>query len=316
MLRWTRHLVSSFLCVAASWRHSESAAAAARASAQPYPTRQRTTSPDGSAAQAETSLACRPASARQVESARDWLSESSCCWYTVAARSASVCFQLCCSTRHCAAPFASIVIALHSRTSAAFRAADLPQASRASVSAAVNRALVRRVHRMMASACGVQGATKTPHTLVSRVPHVQERRRRGPLSPHATTHQQFLLLRRLRQHAPGQREECLVGRARGRQPELRAQLRVPLRRHLANRGQILEQLTLQRAPHLGALLGGPAPRQHAGPLLPRQRLRPRDQLLEAGPPRRLGALNPLRPMGQEEIPHPYGHLQPSPQYRH
>src|SRR2546423_11512733 len=146
MLRWTRHLVSSFLCVPASWRHSESAAAAARASAQPYPTRQRTTSPDGSAAQAETSLACRPASARQVESARVWLSESSCCWYAVAARSASVCFQLCCSTRHCAAPFASIVIALHSRTSAAFRAADLPQASRPSVSAAVNRLLVQRVH--------------------------------------------------------------------------------------------------------------------------------------------------------------------------
>src|SRR5205814_7462220 len=124
-----------------------------------------------------------------------------------------------------------------------------------------------------------------------------------------------LLLRRLRQHAPGQREECLVGRASGRQSELRTQLRVPLRRHLANRGQILEQLTLQRAPHLGALLGGPAPRYHAGPLLPRQRLRPRDQLLEACQPRRLGALNPLRPMGQEEIPHPYGHLQPPPQYR-
>src|SRR5207248_10471825 len=49
---------------------------------------------------------------------------------------------------------------------------------------------------------------------------------------------------------------------------------------LANRGQILEQLTLQRAPHLGALLGGPARRYHAGPLLPRQRLRPRDQLLD------------------------------------
>src|SRR2546426_6388992 len=38
-------------------------------------------------------------------------------------------------------------------------------------------------------------------------------------------------------------------------------------------------------------------------------------LLEACEPRRLGSLNPLRPMGQEEIPHPYGHLQPSPQYR-
>src|SRR5256714_1337729 len=169
MLRWTRHLVSSFLCVAASWRHSESAAAAARASAQPYPTSQRTTAPDGSAAQAETSLACRPASARQVESARVWLSESSCCWYAVAARSASVCFQLCCSTRHCAAPFASIVIALHSRTSAAFRDADLPQASRTSVSAAVNRLLVQRVHRVRrigASACGGLGgaAQNAPHS--------------------------------------------------------------------------------------------------------------------------------------------------------
>src|SRR5256886_1208078 len=165
-------VVRSFLCFAASWRHSESDAAAARASAQPYPTRQRTTSPDGSAAQAETSLACRPASARHVESARVWLSESSCCWYAVAARSASVCFQLCCSTRHCAAPFASIVIALHSRPSAAFRAADLPQASRASVSAAVNRLLVqrvnrvRRVHRIMASACGGLGGggENAPHS--------------------------------------------------------------------------------------------------------------------------------------------------------
>src|SRR2546423_11764514 len=169
MLRGTRTLVSCFLGVAASWRHRESAAAAARGSAQPYPTRQRTTSPDGSAAQAETSLACRPASARQVESARVWLSESSCCWYAVAARSASVCFQLCCSTRHCAAPFASIVIALHSRTSAAFRDADLPQASRTSVSAAVNRLLVQRVHRVRrigASACGGLGgaAKNAPHS--------------------------------------------------------------------------------------------------------------------------------------------------------
>ncbi len=145
------------------------------------------------------------------------------------------------------------------------------------------------------------------------------RERRGEiveqLLGHAATPEQFLLLGRLRQHAPGQREECLVGRARGRQPELRAELRVPLRRHLSNRGQILEELTLQRAPHLGALFGGPAPRHHAGPLLSRQRLRPRDQLLEACQPRRLGSLNPLRPMGQEEIPHPYGHLQPPPQYR-
>src|SRR5256886_13694682 len=179
-------VVRSFLCFAASWRHSESDAAAARASAQPYPTRQRTTSPDGSAAQAETSLACRPASARHVESARVWLSESSCCWYAVAARSAAVCFQLCCSTRHCAAPFASIVIALHSRTSAACRAADLPQASRASVSAAVNRLLVQRVHRVRrigASGWGVgENAphSSEPHTSCARAETAGPLSRRGP----------------------------------------------------------------------------------------------------------------------------------------
>src|SRR5437763_1653557 len=191
MLRWTRHLVSSFLWVAASWRHSESAAAAARASAQPYPTRQRTTSPDGSAAQAETSLACRPASARQVESARVWLSESSCCWYAVAAWSASVSFHPYCFAKHTAAPCASIVIRLHSRTSAALRDADLPQASRTSVSAAVNRLLVPRVHRVhrvrriMASACGGLGGgggENAPHSSEpspSRATAV----RTGPLSP-------------------------------------------------------------------------------------------------------------------------------------
>src|SRR5207244_12609731 len=73
-----------------------------------------------------------------------------------------------CSTRPCAAPFAFIVIALHSRTSAAFLAADLPQPSRASVRAAVNRLLVQRVPRVHRVHCmgppGAGWATNAPHS--------------------------------------------------------------------------------------------------------------------------------------------------------
>src|SRR5436190_11884779 len=150
---------------------------------------------------------------------------------------------------------------------------------------------------------------------------LERRQRRGEIIEQLLRHppapEQVLLLGRLGQHAARQREECLVGRARRRQPELRAELRVLPRRYPSDRGQIPEQLTLQCAPDLGALCGGPALRYHAGPLLRRQYLRARQQLLEPGERRRLGSppLVPLRPMGPEEIPHPYGHLQPSPQYR-
>ena len=64
----------------------------------------------------------------QRESAWSWAIESCSCWYWVAAVSAAACRHLYCNTKHCAAPAASIVILLHSRTSAAFLAADLKQA--------------------------------------------------------------------------------------------------------------------------------------------------------------------------------------------
>src|SRR6266702_1387584 len=102
-------------------------------------------SPEGSLAQSVISRLCRAASARQVESACSCATESCSCWYWVAAVSAASCFHLYCSTKHCAAPFASMVILLHSRTSAAFLAADLKQARADAVSAAANQAFVQRI---------------------------------------------------------------------------------------------------------------------------------------------------------------------------
>src|SRR5882724_10764644 len=67
------------------------------------------------------------------------------CWYVVAAVRAAACFHLYCSTKHCAAPCASIVILLHSRTSAAFLAAVLKQAMADAVTAAANQAFVQRI---------------------------------------------------------------------------------------------------------------------------------------------------------------------------
>src|SRR5439155_19556670 len=136
ILRCLVQVATSCRCVDASWRHTESSVAPARASAQPYPMRQRVTSPEGSLAQSAISFLCRAASARQVESAWSWAIESCSCWYWVAAVSAAACRHLYCNTKHCAAPAASIVILLHSRTSAAFLAADLKQARADAVTAA------------------------------------------------------------------------------------------------------------------------------------------------------------------------------------
>src|SRR5881628_2742060 len=107
--------------------------------------RQRVTSPEGSFAHSAISLRCRAASARHDESACSCAIESCSCWYSVAAVSAAACFHLYCSTKHCAVPFASMVILLHSRTSAAFLAADLKQARADAVSAAANQAFVQRI---------------------------------------------------------------------------------------------------------------------------------------------------------------------------
>src|SRR5205807_2064470 len=122
-----------------------SSVAAARASAQPYPMRQRVTSPEGSFAHSAISFLCRAASARHVESACSCAIESCSCWYVVAAARAAACVHLYCSTRHCAAPLASMVILLHSRTSAAFSAADLKQPRADAVTAAANQAFVQRI---------------------------------------------------------------------------------------------------------------------------------------------------------------------------
>src|SRR6266705_4671324 len=59
--------------------------------------------------------------------------------------SAASCFHLYCSTKHCAAPCAFMVILLHSRTSAAFLAADLKQARVDAVTAAASQAFVQRI---------------------------------------------------------------------------------------------------------------------------------------------------------------------------
>src|SRR5438094_583094 len=107
--------------------------------------RQRVMSPEGSLAHWAVSFRCRAASARQVESACSCARESCSCWYVVAAVSAAACVHLYCSTRHCAAPLASIVILLHSRTSAAFLAADLKQPRAAAATTAASQAFDQRI---------------------------------------------------------------------------------------------------------------------------------------------------------------------------
>src|SRR5438067_10411472 len=107
--------------------------------------RQRVMSPEGSLAHWAVSFRCRAASARQVESACSCAREACSCWYVVAAVSAAACFHLYCSTRHCAAPLASIVILLHSRTSAAFLAADLKQPRAAAATTAASQAFDQRI---------------------------------------------------------------------------------------------------------------------------------------------------------------------------
>src|SRR5216117_3086226 len=126
--------------------------------------RQRVTSPEGSFAHSAISLRCRAASARHDESACSCAIESCSCWYSVAAVSAAACFHLYCSTKHCAAPFASMVILLHSRTSAAFLAADLKQARVDAVTAAANQAFVQRIGNLQVQASG-QGGIRTHGTL-------------------------------------------------------------------------------------------------------------------------------------------------------
>src|SRR5438034_10648545 len=107
--------------------------------------RQRVMSPEGSLAHSAISFRCRAASARHVESACSCETESCSPWYLVAAVSAAAWFHLYWSTKHCAVPFASIVILLHSRTSAAFWAADLKHARADAVTAAANQAFVQRI---------------------------------------------------------------------------------------------------------------------------------------------------------------------------
>src|SRR6266581_2305102 len=107
--------------------------------------RQRVMSPEGSLAHSAISLRCRAASASHVASACSCATESCSCWYFVAAVTAAACFHLYCSTRHCAAPLASIVILLHSRTSAAFLAADLKQPRTAAATTAASQAFVERI---------------------------------------------------------------------------------------------------------------------------------------------------------------------------
>src|SRR5213596_3581175 len=107
--------------------------------------RQRVISPEGSLAHSAISFRCRAASARHVESACSCATESCSPWYLVAAVSAAAWFHLYWSTKHCAVPFASIVILLHSRTSAAFLAADLKHARAEAVTAAANQAFVQRI---------------------------------------------------------------------------------------------------------------------------------------------------------------------------
>src|SRR5919198_2728840 len=108
--------------------------------------RQRVTSPDGSSAHWRTSFSCFAASACHCESARDCAMLSCCCWKRVAAARASGCFHLYCNTRHCAAPFASMVMALQLRTSSIFFASDLPHAAAPRASSAANPAFVPRIH--------------------------------------------------------------------------------------------------------------------------------------------------------------------------
>src|SRR6266513_3568984 len=138
-------LRTSWRCFATLPRHSESSVALARGSAQPKPTRQRLTSPDGSAAHCLISFPCRAKSARQPESALNWEVLSCSCWKCRAAVSAWSFFQRYCSTRQLAAPAASMVMALQLRTSASFLASDLPQLVAVRTQSAVRPGFVQRM---------------------------------------------------------------------------------------------------------------------------------------------------------------------------
>jgi len=64
--------------------------------------------------------------------------------------------------------------------------------------------------------------------------------------------------------------------------------------------------------HLGALHRRRLPRDLTTPLLCREPLGPRDQLLELGESKPLA--NPVRLVSPQEIPDPRGHLQPPAHY--
>src|SRR2546425_3252804 len=140
--------------------------------------RQRVTSPDGSLAQSAISFLWRAAAARQVESACSCAIESCSFWYVVAAASAAGCFHLYCSTKHCAAPCAFIVILLHSRNSAAFWAAVLKHARANRVGTAARQTLVQRI-RASADRDDCQSA---PHSSAGRPLRASVGRDRGGAS--------------------------------------------------------------------------------------------------------------------------------------
>src|SRR2546426_12812805 len=161
--------------------------------------RQRVMSPEGSLAHSAISFLCRAASARHVASACSCATESCSCWYLVAAVSAAACFHLYCSTKHCAAPSAFIVIRLHSRTSAAFLAAVLKQARADAVTAAASQAFVQRMRNLQGA--GHWNGRALPGTITDRVgfePTVPLRAHRFSRPAVSTAHAPVPTLRRPR----------------------------------------------------------------------------------------------------------------------
>src|SRR2546427_10703625 len=83
----------------------------------------------------------------------------------------------------------------------------------------------------------------------------------------------------------------------GCQPELSRKLHISFRRHRAHRPEVLEQLGREQIADLGALQRRRPRRDQTTPLLSRERLRPRDEILELGEPQPFA--NPVRLVGPE-----------------
>src|SRR6266571_2455440 len=129
---------------------------------------------------------------------------------------------------------------------------------------------------------------------------VQQRRR------HAAAQEHILLPRRLLQHISPRGEQRQMAGIGWRHLKLHRRLTVLGISESTERPQIQEQLALQRPPDSLPVLRGQAGRHHPRSLLPVERLRSSDQLLELREPESFPYS--VRLVGPEKVPDPPGHF--------